>query len=356
MNTPCPTPHEPPRAPSRIPLSVVVPILDEEASLRELHARLTAVLPRDAEIIFVDDGSADGTPAVLADLSRRDARTRVVRFRRNFGKSMALLAGFRRARGEIVATMDGDLQEDPEDILKLEGELARGFDLACGWRRDRRDPPRKVVASRIFNRLVSAFGGKRFHDINCGLKVLRREVAEDLVLSGGFHRFIPLLAHWKGFRVTEVEVSHRPREHGKSRYGGDRIIRGLLDLAVILFLVRHEGRPGRYFAALGALLGLGGLGISVYIAYLRLAYGTISSRFPLLSLGLVLLVVGVQLFSLGLFGELLAYHFRSRRPFEPALWEGGAPPREPADAGRNREEDVDAVEGRKTDSARGEAT
>lgn len=313
-----------PRLPGREsapPLSVVVPVLNEELSLEELHSRLDQVLPREAEILFVDDGSTDGTSGVLRELARKDPRLRVITFRRRFGKSMALLTGFRRARGEIVATLDGDLQEDPGEILRLSDKLAEGYDLACGWRRNRQDARGKVLGSRAFNWLVSRLSGVRFRDINCGLKVMRREVVADLVLSGGFHRFIPLLAHWKGFRVTEAEVTHRPRKYGTSRYGGDRILQGLLDLAVILFLVRHEGRPSRLFVGVGALLGASGLGVSAYIAHLRLVHGTIASRFPLLALGLVLMVVGVQLFSLGLFAELLACQFRSRRPFEPALWD-----------------------------------
>lgn len=307
--------------PNRPPITVVVPVLNEERSLAELHARFVQTLPREAEIIFVDDGSTDGTAAVLAELARKDSRTLVVRFRCNFGKSIALAAGFRRARGELVATIDADLQEDPAEIVNLADRLATGLDLVSAWRRKRKDPRGKVLGSAVFNRLVSLLGGIRFRDINCGLKVMRREVVEDLVLAGGFHRFIPLLAHWKGFQIAEVEVPHAPRKYGKSRYHGDRILRGMLDLSVILFLVRHERRPARYFAALGACLGVAGFGIGAYIAYLRLVDGSIGSRFPLLSLGLVLIVVGVQLFSLGLFGELLAYHFRSRRPFEPALWE-----------------------------------
>ena len=309
------------RKEARPPISVVVPVLNEERSLGELHTKLSQSLPREAEIIFVDDGSTDGTPAVLAELARRDARIRVIRFRRNFGKSMALLTGFRRAHGAIVATIDGDLQEDPAEILKLADKLAERFDLACGWRKVRHDSTRKVLGSWLFNCVVSWLSGVRFRDINCGLKVMRREVAEELLLGGGFHRFIPLLAHWKGFRVTEEEVTHRPRKHGTSRYGGDRILQGLLDLFVILFLVRQEGRPNRLFVGAGVALGAVGSTVSAYIAYLRIVHGTIESRFPLLALGLVLMVVGVQLFSLGLFGELLAYQFRSRRPFEPALHE-----------------------------------
>jgi len=323
---------------SRPPLSVIIPILNEEESLGELHSRLGLCLPPDAEIIFVDDGSTDGTTGVLEGIASRDPRVQAYRFRRNFGKSTALAAGFRRARGDLVATMDADLQEDPSEIQRLAGKISAGYDLVVGWRRKRRDPWGKVMGSRIFNACVSLIGGTRFRDINCGLKVMRREVLEDISLAGGFHRFLPLLAHWKGYRVAEVEVGHQPRRHGESRYGGDRIREGVLDLLAVMFLVRFEGRPSRYFAAVGILLGLLGFVISSYLAGLRILTGSIQERFPLLALGLVLLVVGVQLFSLGLFGELVAHHFRSRRSFEPALWalrSGGSdvtPPDRQADA------------------------
>lgn len=300
-------------------LSVIVPVLNEERGLEDLHARFEAALPPDAEIIYIDDGSTDGSAATLEKLARRDSRVRVYAFRRNFGKSLALAAGFRLARGSVVATIDADLQEDPADIPRLLEKLSEGYDLAGAWRRRRRDPFLKVLGSRVFNAVVSILGGRRFRDINCGLKVLRREVIEDVSLAGGFHRFLPLLADWKGYRVVEVEVEHRPRRYGKSRYGRRRIPVGLLDLLTIVFLVRHEGRPSRYFAGLGILLGVAGTAISAYLAWLRLATGSIQERFPLLALGLVLLVVGVQVFSLGLFGELLAHQIRSRRPLEPAV-------------------------------------
>ena len=311
---------------SRLPLSVVIPVLDEERSIEELHTLLVGAVPADAEILYVDDGSSDASPRILADLARRDARVRAVLLRRRSGKSAALSAGFRRARGGIIATLDADLQDDPAEIPRLLAKLDEGYDLATGWRRERKDPPLKVLGSKLFNRAASLLGGVRLRDINCGLKVMRREVLDDIVLSGGFHRFIPLLAHWRGFAVAEVEVRHAPRKHGASRYGGDRAARGLLDLIVLLFLVRHEGRPARYFAGIGTLMGIAGLAISGYLAGLRIITGSIQSKFPLLALGLVLLIVGVQLFSLGLFGELLAYHFRARRPFEPAAREidGGA--------------------------------
>jgi glycosyltransferase involved in cell wall biosynthesis len=299
-------------------LSVIVPVLDEEAVLPELCRRLRAAVGVDAEILYVDDGSRDGTIGILRETARTDPGVRAIRLRRHMGKSQALAAGFARARGLRIATIDADLQEDPREIPRLLAVLDEGHDLVVGWRRRRRDPAGKVLASRVFNALVSVLGGTRFRDINCGLKVLRREVVDGIDLAPGFHRFIPLIAHWKGFRVVEREVDHRPREHGRSRYGGERIFHGLVDLAVILFLLRSEHRPSRCFIGLGGLLGLAGLGISTYIAALRLATGTIQSRYPLMALGILLLLAGIQVTTLGFFGELIAYHFRSGRAQEPA--------------------------------------
>ena len=323
--------------PSRPALSVIVPLLNEAESLPALYDGLCSVLPDDGEILFVDDGSTDESAEILERFVKSDRRVRVVRFRRNFGKSIALAAGFRRARGELVATIDADLQDDPKSIAKLADKVGEGYDVVGAWRKRRQDPAMKILVSQIFNILVSFLGGCRFRDINCGLKVIRREVLQTFPLSPGFHRFIPLLAYWRGFRTTEVEVEHHPRLHGRSRYGRTRLFRGLLDLVVILFLVRYRGRPGRYFTALGLLLGMAGFGVSAFLAYLRLATGSIQSRFPLLGLGLVLMVVGVQLFSMGLFGELMAYHFRSQLPSEPATWESGG------DADEETDSSTDAV-------------
>ncbi len=298
-------------------ITVVVPVLNEEASLGELQERLAASLPENSEIIYVDDGSTDGTFEALRRLASGDPRVRVCRFSRNFGKSAALAAGFRRARAPVVATIDADLQEDPADIPRLVAKLDEGFDLVGGWRKQRNDARWKVLGSRLFNAAASLLSGARFRDINCGLKAMRRSVVEDIALAGGFHRFFSLLAWARGYRVAEVEIAHRPRRHGRSRYGGRRVLEGLLDLLVVLFLGRFEGRPSRYFAGLGVAFAIGGAAISAYLAALRLITGSIQARFPLLALGLVLLVVGMQLFSLGLFGDLIAYHFRSRSRFEP---------------------------------------
>jgi glycosyltransferase involved in cell wall biosynthesis len=298
-------------------LSVVIPVLDEAATVAELHSRIRAAVGARCEVVFVDDGSAAPTREALRALAHGDPATRVFSLRRRHGKSQALALGFRRARGHLIATIDADLQDDPAELPALLARLREGFDVVVGWRRKRSDPALKVLSSRLFNVLVSAVAGVRLRDVNCGLKVFRREVLEDVALESGFHRFLPVLALWRGFRVTEVAVRHAPRRHGRSRYGTARGLRGFLDLWVILFLMRFGGRPGRFFLGAGTLLGIAGAGISVYIAILKLVTGTIQSRYPLMALGLVLLVVGFQLVSLGLFGELLAYHSRNLRPVEP---------------------------------------
>ena len=304
-------------------LSVVIPVHDEVDSIAALHEEVRAALHDDFEVVFVDDGSDDGTREVLCELARRHPETtRVVGFRRNYGKSHALGAGFRRARGRFIATLDGDLQDDPAEVPRLLAKLRDdGYDVVGGWRRRRRDPAGKIASSWLFNALVRLLCRVRFRDINCGLKVFRREVLDEIHLTSGYHRFLPLLAHWKGFRVAEAEVAHRPRRHGESRYGSSRSLRALMDLAVLMFLERLEGRPGRHLAGFGALLCAGGGGILGSLAVLRIVSGSIQSRFPLLALGLLLLVVGLGLVAVGFLSELIAYHFRSRNPVEPLVWE-----------------------------------
>ena len=293
-------------------LSVIVPVLNEEATLRDLHSRLRAALGPDAELIFVDDGSRDGSPALLRGIAQGDPRVRALRLRRHRGKSEALEAGFRAATGVLIATIDADLQEDPCSIASLVQTLVtEDLDLVGGWRRLRRDPFKKVLASRLFNVVASVVGGVRLRDINCGLKVLRRDVLEEIVLASGFHRLLPLLAHWKGYRVAEREIPHAPRAHGASRFGRERIAHGIVDLFVVLFLSRSDRRPSRHFLACGSLLFAFGSGICIYIAGLKWASGTIQSRYPLLVLGVLLFLSGLQLLSFGFFAELWAHHFRS---------------------------------------------
>ena len=296
-------------------LSVVVPVRNEEKTLPELHERLRAALPADAEIVFVDDGSADRSATELARIVSVDRRVVALRLARRFGKSHALAVGFERSTGSVIATFDADLQEQPEDIVRLrnslrEGEGSDGLDLVTGWRRNRRDPFAKVLVSRIFNALVRLLAGVALRDINCGLKVMRREVLESLQLEGGFHRFVPLLAHWRGFEVGEVEVEHAPRRHGRSRYGSERIVHAMVDLMVLLFLERFERRPSRIFLTLGSLLFAAGFSICVYITYLKITTTTIQSRYPLLTLGVLFLVVGLQVVCTGFLAELVAQHRR----------------------------------------------
>lgn len=300
-----------PSVPEGIYLSVVIPVYNEEDSLPLLGAKLDQVLGRmacDAEIVFVDDGSTDRSFAVLEEMGERYPRLRAVRFRRNGRKAAALAAGFREARGQVFVTMDADLQDDPEEIPKLLAALDQGYDLVSGWKRKRHDPLSKTLPSRVFNRVTSLVVGIRLHDFNCGLKAYRRQVAEDALpyLYGELYRFLPAIAHWAGYRVTEVPVTHHPRRFGKSKFGARRLLNGFLDLVSITFLVRFMTTPMHVFGSLGLLSTLAGGSICAYIAYLRCEYGNIQNRHPLLMLGALLVIVGIQFFSTGLLGDMLA--------------------------------------------------
>jgi dolichol-phosphate mannosyltransferase len=294
-------------------LSVVVPVRNEEQSVAPLLDELAAALDDlDWEAIFVDDGSTDGTFAALTRLHAQHAHVRVVRFRRNFGKAAALAAGFEQARGEIVVTIDGDGQDDPAEIPRLLAKLDEGFDLVSGWKAHRRDPVARRILSRIFNAVASRVSGLRLHDLNCGLKAARAEVVQGVNLYGELHRFLPVLAHYEGYRVAELPVNHRPREHGRSRYGVERYLRGFLDLLTVSFMGRYRHRPLHLFGGLGLVLGLSGLAILVYMTVLKAMGEGIGQR-PLLTLGVLLVVVGMQFFSLGLISELLTSQHVERR-------------------------------------------
>jgi dolichol-phosphate mannosyltransferase len=294
-------------------ISVVVPVRDEERSvgplLDEIAAALDARQPWEA--VFVDDGSTDGTFAELTRLHDANDNVRVVRLRRNFGKATALDAGFAEAGGEVVVTIDGDLQDDPAEIPRLLAKLDEGFDLVSGWKARRRDPWRRRVLSRLFNAVTGLVSGLRLHDLNCGLKAYRAEVVEGLRLYGELHRFVPVIAHYRGYRVAEVPVAHRPRPHGRSRYGPERYVRGFLDLLTVTFMGRYRHRPLHLFGGLGLLLGALGTLLLVYLTVLKLTGEAIGHR-PLLTLGVLLVVVGVQLVSLGLVSELVASHHEER--------------------------------------------
>ena len=295
-------------------ISVVVPVHDEDRSVELLYDELRAALEpvdRPWEAVFVDDGSTDGSFAALTRLNAEQPNVRVVRLRRNFGKAAALAAGFRHATGDVVVTIDADLQDDPAEIPRLLAKLDEGFDLVSGWKAQRRDPWSRRVVSKIFNGVVGRTSGLRLHDMNCGLKAYRADVVRSLRIYGELHRFLPVLAHDRGFRVAELAVNHRPREHGRSRYGAERYARGFLDFLTVSFMGRYRHRPIHLFGGLG--LALSGLGTALlaYLTVLKVAGQAIGHR-PLLTLGVLLMVVGLQFFSLGLLSELITSHHEER--------------------------------------------
>jgi glycosyltransferase involved in cell wall biosynthesis len=288
--------------------SIVVPLLNEEGSLRELYdamARAMDPLRREWEVIFIDDGSTDGSLAVLEGLFEKHANVTVLSFGRNLGKSAALAVGFAEARGAAVVTMDADLQDDPAEIPKMLALLAGGFDLVSGWKKERKDPLSKRLPSRVYNWATSALSGVRLHDMNCGLKAYRRDVVQTIRVYGELHRYTPVLAHWAGFRVTEIPVRHSARVYGRSKFGPERFVRGFFDLLTVLFLRRYAARPLHLFGMVGSVLFGSGFVIGAYLTVLKIMGEAIGRR-PLLTFAILLMVVGVQFVSFGLLGEMVA--------------------------------------------------
>ena len=295
-------------------ISIVVPVHNEEENVGPLLAELTEALQPTAhawEAIFVDDGSTDSTFAALGRLHATHRNVRVVRLRRNFGKAAALAAGFAEASGDVIVTIDGDLQDDPAEIPRLLAKLDEGFDLVSGWKTNRKDPWTRRLPSKIFNRVTGFVSGIRLHDMNSGFKAYRPEVVRGLRLYGELHRYIPVIAHYRGFRVAELPVNHRARTHGRSRYGVERYMRGFLDLLTVTFMGRYRNRPLHLFGGLGlALLG-GGTAVLAYLTVVKIGGSAIGQR-PLLLLGVLLIVVGMQFLSLGLLSELITSHHEER--------------------------------------------
>jgi glycosyltransferase involved in cell wall biosynthesis len=295
-------------------ISVVVPVHEEERTVALLYDELQSALDplgQSWEAVFVDDGSTDGSFAALTRLHDAHDNIRVVRLRRNFGKAAALAAGFANAQGDVVVTIDADLQDDPAEIPRLLAKLDEGFDLVSGWKAHRRDPLTRRALSKIFNWVTGRVSGLRLHDLNCGLKAYRAEVVEGLRLYGELHRFIPVLAHYRGHRIAELPVNHRPREHGRSRYGVERYLRGFLDLLTVSFIGRYRYRPLHLFGGLGLGLGTLGVAVLIYLTVLKIGGEAIGRR-PLLILGVLLVVVGLQFFSLGLISELITSQHEER--------------------------------------------
>ncbi|MBC8114119.1 MAG: glycosyltransferase family 2 protein [Candidatus Saccharimonas sp.] len=295
-----------------------MPVLNEVDSLRELHAQIAKVASEqslDIEVIFVDDGSRDGSWKLIEQLARDDSRVSGIRFRRNFGKAAALTAGLKRATGDLILTMDADLQDDPAEIPQFIAKLNEGFDVVNGWKLRRLDPWHKVYPSKVFNWLVGRLTGLKLHDHNCGVKLFKVEVAREIRLYGELHRFVPVLAFAKGFRVTELGVNHRSRQHGQSKYGVRRFTRGFLDLLTVSFLIGYGQRPHHMLGWIGLVcfgIGFAGLG---YLAVIWLLMNVFSSwpatpigGRPLLAYSIASTLLGAQAVSIGLLAELIVHY------------------------------------------------
>jgi len=326
-------------------LSAVIPVLNEVDSLAALHQELSevaAVGALDLEMIFIDDGSTDGSWEAIAQLAAADSRVHGIRFRRNFGKAAALSAGFHAARGERIVTLDADLQDDPHEIPRFLAHMDLGFDVVSGWKQVRHDPWHKVLPSRVFNWMVGAMTGVRLHDHNCGMKSYRREIFDEVRLYGELHRFVPVLAHARGFKVSELVVNHRPRRFGQSKYGMHRIVKGFLDLLTVKFLTGFGQRPQHLLGTLGlACFLLGGLGLtylSIYWLRTQLypdpALPPLHQR-PAMLYSLGALLLGGQLMSIGFLAELItAYQGRDTDTYSIAE----ETPASPDSAGKNLHE------------------
>ncbi len=307
-----------------IALSVIVPLYNERESLPELANRLFDALDDDEllkcvgegsgfEVIMVDDGSTDGSSALVREMIAERPEIRLISFRRNYGKTAALSAGFRAASGAVVITLDADLQDDPGEFRALVLKLREGYDLVSGWKQERQDPLSKTIPSKLFNWTTSLFSGIPMHDFNCGLKAYRRELVASLDMRGEMHRYIPVLAQWNGYRVTEIPVKHHPRKFGKSKFGVARFFGGLFDFLSVMFITRYLSRPMHFFGMAGLGSFLVGLFVSLYVTLDKLLNHRPVSNRPILFLGILLIILGVQLFSIGLLGELL-----SNRPVRSA--------------------------------------
>ncbi len=302
------------KTPPKRDISVVIPLFNEEPNLVELKERLDAVLPAVAdnyEVVFVDDGSRDGSYGTLRELHERDPRhTRIVRFRRNFGKSAALAAGFDCSRYDVVLTMDADLQDLPEEIPTLLERLDRGADLVSAWRHKRIDPLAKTLPSKVYNFVTRMMTGVRLHDFNCGFKCYRRSVLDELQVYGERHRYIPVLASYRGFRIAEVPVQHQPRLKGKSKFGYERYLGGFFSLLTVILLTRYTNKPLHFFGFVGIATFSFGFLIDLYLTFMwAFRHRPLSDR-PILMLGTMLIIIGVQFLFFGLLAEMIAFSWR----------------------------------------------
>ena len=311
------TPNSPPGSGRSV--SFVIPLYNERQSIVELHHRITEEIARltsDYEIIFVDDGSSDGSDEELSRLFELDENVQVVTLRKNFGKSAAINAGFKEATGEIIFTMDADLQDDPSEIPRFLEEIDRGFDVVSGWKKERKDPLSRRMPSFLYNRIVSSTTGIQLHDFNCGFKCYRSEVIREIEVYGELHRFIPPMAHARGFKIGEIPVRHHPRRYGASRYGMERFLSGFFDFLTTIMITRYMKKPLHFFGVIGLALFFSGVWINGYLT-LNWAFGTPLNNRPLLLLGILLMILGVQITLTGLIADMIA--FASKRDQEYSL-------------------------------------
>ena len=289
-------------------ISFVIPVYNEKDSLVELYEEIiSSIGSKKYEIIFVDDGSTDGSVEILRNLTMKDNNLLLIQFYRNYGKSAALSEGFKRADGDCIVTMDADLQDNPAELDNLLLKLNEGYDVVSGWKKDRKDPLSKRIPSKFFNLVTRMFTGVKIHDFNCGLKIYRKSVIKTLDIYGGRHRYIPALAGQKKFKVSEIIVNHRPRKHGETKYGGRRFFHGFFDLISVLFLSKYIQSPLYFFGQLGLFAFTAGFIIEGYVLYLKYIEGEpFAKHFALLILGVLLIVIGIQFFSIGLIGEMIA--------------------------------------------------
>lgn len=292
-------------------LSVIIPLFNEEESVKELHQKIQDVIDRHElgpyEILFINDGSNDGSLDILKSIQLEDSNVRIISFLKNYGKAAALSVGFAECKGKYVVTMDADLQDDPEEIIRfIELSKEKNLDLISGWKKERRDPIEKKIPSKFFNFVTSTVGGIRLHDFNCGLKFYRQAVVKSLshLVYGEMHRFIPLLAYWHGFAVGEMVVKHHPRKHGESKYGFARYLHGFMDLLTLALLNRYRTRPMHVFGLFGLLTFLVGISINLYFLVVWIQTQTLHVR-PIMLLGVIMMVVSLQFFSLGFISEMI---------------------------------------------------
>jgi len=296
-------------------ISIVIPLFNEQESILDLYSEICNAISsyNDWEIIFIDDGSSDGSAEKIIDIASKDSKVKLISFYRNFGKSAALSEGFKNANGDIIITMDADLQDDPAEIPNFVNKISEGSDLVSGWKKVRHDPWAKTFPSKIFNFVTRLLTGVKIHDFNCGLKAYRSSVIKSIEIFGGRHRYIPALAGQKNFSISEIIVNHRPRKYGTTKYGGSRLLHGFFDLLTILFLNKYTQHPLHFFGMIGLTTFTAGVLTELLLLYYKFWLGEpFAKHIALLLLGLILLFIGIQFFSIGLLGEMMARYSQDK--------------------------------------------